>query len=100
MLGVPVLGLAYHPKTWDMMAYMGQAEHCMDIDRSSASDIIAGLERLIANRDAVSAAVRARGNRCRDAVSTQYDALVSGTAGSLDGNYLPESASTPIPVAR
>lgn len=100
MLGVPVLGLAYHPKTSDMMAYMGQAEHCLDIDRSSASDIIAGVERLIANRDAVSAAVRARSNRCRDAVSTQYDALVSGTAGSLDGNYLPESASTPIPVAR
>jgi polysaccharide pyruvyl transferase WcaK-like protein len=100
MLGVPVLGLAYHPKTWDMMAYMGQAEHCMDIDRSSASDIIAGVERLLADRASVSGEVAARAAFCREAVATQYDALIDGTTAGLVGSYLPDHDSAPAVEAR
>jgi len=90
MLGVPVLGLAYHPKTSDMMAYMGQAEYCLNIDRCDRRQIIAGLEMLLAEQDMVAAKLLRASDRCRDAVWLQYDALVDGSTKELDGSYLPE----------
>jgi len=38
----PVIGLAYHPKTNDMMTYMGQPDYCLSIDDFT----VEGLQRM------------------------------------------------------
>lgn len=100
LLDVPVLGLAYHPKTSDMMAYMGQSDFCLDIDRSDATQIIDGLQTLLRRRDTVSDAIHERVEQCRDAVALQYDALVGGTTDALHGSFLPAHDPAPAVAAR
>ena len=100
LLGVPVLGLAYHPKTSDMMAYMGQSDFCLDIDKSELSEITRHLQTLIEERNQISAQIQPRVEVCREAVWMQYDALVNGQAGDLTGSYLPEHDRAPAVVAR
>jgi len=90
VLGIPVLGLAYHQKNLDMMAYMGQSEHCVDIDDSDLRDITQGLLTLIERREKISSQIRPRAEACREALQKQYDALVDGKTDTLSGSYLPQ----------
>ena len=100
LLGVPALGLAYHPKTSDMMAYMGQSDFCLDIDKSELSDIIEHLKSLIEERNRISAQIKPRVKKCQEAVWMQYDALVNGQTDDLTGSYLPEHRRGPVVAAR
>ena len=90
VLGIPVLGLAYHQKNLDMMAYMGQSEHCVDIDDSDLRDITQRLLTLIERREEISSQIQPRAEACREALQEQYDALVDGTTDTLRGSYLPQ----------
>lgn len=100
LFGVPVLGLAYHPKTSDMMGYMGQGDHVLDIDRCQPDDVLHGVEKLLADRDAISQELLERTALCREAVSLQFDAIVDGTVDALHGSYLPEHEPVPPVAAR
>jgi len=45
----PLLAVAYHPKTKDFMAQFGLSEYCLDDQRITAAELIAGFDRV--NRD-------------------------------------------------
>jgi len=83
-----------------MMAYMGQSDFCLDIDKSELTEITKHLKTLIEERNRISAQIQPRVEVCREAVWMQYDALVKGQTGDLTGCYLPEHDRAPVVVAR
>jgi polysaccharide pyruvyl transferase WcaK-like protein len=75
-LGIPTIGLAYHPKTEELMAQVGQSERCFDIDRFQVADLRDALAaiRREDGRD-LRAALGAEGERQRARVDAQFDRL-------------------------
>lgn len=93
LLDKPVLGVAYHTKTFDLMEYMGQSAFCLDIDRMTPSLMIARFRQLREQRAAASAIIAERVRACRAALDLQYDRLLSGTRPDFEGSYLLPGAS-------
>ncbi len=75
MLATPVVALAYHPKTSDLMNAMGMSSYCLDIDRFVVEDLVRCLERLMENADAIRYELGVRTADARRAVCAQYDRL-------------------------
>jgi polysaccharide pyruvyl transferase WcaK-like protein len=75
-LGIPTIGLAYHPKTRELMAQVGQSERCFDIDRFEVADLLTALAtiRREDGRDR-RAALGAQAERQRARVEAQFDRL-------------------------
>lgn len=46
-MGIPTLGLAYHPKTTELLAAVGRPDRCMNIDDFQVQELLAELERTI-----------------------------------------------------
>jgi polysaccharide pyruvyl transferase WcaK-like protein len=75
-LGIPTLGLAYHPKTHELFAQIGRPERCFDIDSFDVADLVAALERLRAgNGPEERRALREQAQQLRAAVEAQFDRL-------------------------
>ena len=72
-LGVPVLGLAYNPKTTELFADYGLGERCLDIDEFAPEELEAAFEAVRA--DGVPAGVEDRVAANRAAVEAQFDEL-------------------------
>jgi polysaccharide pyruvyl transferase WcaK-like protein len=73
-LGIPVLGLAYNPKTSELLADVGLRERCLDIDGFAVEELERAFERLRAEGSPRS--VRERVEAHRAAVEAQFDALL------------------------
>jgi polysaccharide pyruvyl transferase WcaK-like protein len=83
MLGRPVVGLAYHAKTWDLMEAMEMSDSCLDIERFDSGALFAAFTRLRADEERVKAVLAAKCAENRRALERQYDhllGLVGGTA--------------------
>lgn len=90
VLGKPVLGVAYHQKTFDLMRYMGQSEYCLDIDDMGAHHMIERFQRLRRRRAAVVDTVEHRVRVCREMLDFQYHLLFrEDRAPDLDQTYVP-----------
>ncbi|PWB74919.1 hypothetical protein C3F09_03180 [candidate division GN15 bacterium] len=68
----PVVGLAYHPKTSDMMAYMGQPDYCLNIDHFTLEDLQKMFVRLEQNAAPVSRSLSQRASDASSLVEEQY----------------------------
>jgi len=91
LLDKPVLGMAYHRKTFDLMEYMGQSEYCLDIDTMSVNLMIERFKQLRERRETIGETIVQRVRACRRALNFQYDLLFSGHRPEIDQNYLPAS---------
>jgi polysaccharide pyruvyl transferase WcaK-like protein len=83
LLEQPVLGLAYHGKSVELMRGMGQGQYVLEAGRCTADALIERFTALTARADAVRAAIRERVGGLREAVLAQYDrvfALVGDSA--------------------
>lgn len=89
LLGKPVLGMAYHAKTFDLMAYMGQSAHCLDIDAMSVQEMIDRFQELRAQRAEAVETIERRVDVCREVLDFQYELLLMGARPAVDQNYLP-----------
>lgn len=74
-LAKPVVALAYHPKTFDLMAYMGQPDCSLDIETFETEELIERFERLEGRRAEVEAELARRVPGQRRALAEQYDRL-------------------------
>jgi polysaccharide pyruvyl transferase WcaK-like protein len=75
VLCIPVIGLAYGTKTFDLLEYIGQGDYAIDIDEFEVSDLIDLFQRLRGRRHDISRVLGERIPRCREAISSQYDTL-------------------------
>jgi polysaccharide pyruvyl transferase WcaK-like protein len=82
LLGVPVLGLAYNPKTTELLAAVGRSEQCFDIDTFEVSELIDAFSRLRALGESMGpAASSARVREHREAVEHQFDTIFGPVRG-------------------
>jgi polysaccharide pyruvyl transferase WcaK-like protein len=80
MMHKPVLALAYHDKTDDLMKSMGQGEYRLHIDRFEPAELIECFQRLEVNRETISEKLSTKVVDCRRALEIQYDALLGPVA--------------------
>lgn len=92
-LGIPTLGIAYHPKTCELLDQIGRPSRCVDIDRFEVPDLVAAFARLREEDTAVErAALRERAGQLRAEVEAQFDELLGPrpvTPGSRSGGARP-----------
>lgn len=81
LLGKPVVGMAYHAKTVELMRSMGQADYCVDIERFDARELDACFERLCAHADELRAQLALRVVEQRRALARLYDELLIAGVG-------------------
>jgi polysaccharide pyruvyl transferase WcaK-like protein len=78
LMGVPTIGIAYHPKTVGVMKMAEQSEYCFpDIDTFEADELLDRIRSLIRDRRRVRAALRASIPPLCDAVERQFDEVFS-----------------------
>jgi polysaccharide pyruvyl transferase WcaK-like protein len=83
-LGIPALGLAYHPKTHELLEQIGRPERCFDIDSFEVPELVAALERLRAEHGPEErSALHEQAERLRVAVEAQFDALFGPRSARL-----------------
>jgi polysaccharide pyruvyl transferase WcaK-like protein len=75
-LGIPTLGLAYHPKTNALLEQIGRPHQCLDLDSLDAANLVAAFRALRANdTPAERAALKEQAGRLRAEVEAQFDHL-------------------------
>jgi polysaccharide pyruvyl transferase WcaK-like protein len=84
VLGKPVVGVAYHPKSVDLMKYMGQEDYGLDIDTVTVGQLIDRFQKLRARQDEEEKKINERVALCRDALSDQYDFLFGEASWPAD----------------
>jgi polysaccharide pyruvyl transferase WcaK-like protein len=87
MLNKPVLGIAYHKKTTDLMGQMGQAEYALDIlhfDLTSMQERFISLE---SRKTTIKREIAQRISAHRRALEVQYDQVFRILEGARDGRY-------------
>lgn len=74
LLNIPVLGLAYNPKTTELLSGVGDPDRCFDIDSFGVESLIAAFQELAREeRPEAGEARRARVAAHRAAVEEQFD---------------------------
>jgi polysaccharide pyruvyl transferase WcaK-like protein len=104
LLHKPVLGLAYHSKSRDLMALMGQAEYALDVDSCNVDALKERFQSLESSRGEIAQDISRRLPSVQEAVAIQYDEvfrlLEEGSSRSTDRSRalasLPASARTPF----
>ena len=75
VLGKPVLAVAYHQKTLDLMEYMGLKDYVLDMDDMTSDTLIDRFEALVDKADAIRSQVRSRVASLRRPLVEQYARL-------------------------
>ena len=81
-LGIPTLGVAYHPKTRELLGQVGQADRCVDLEAFESDELYALFGRIRAEDGP--AARRDLARRAAEqaaAVETQFDELFGERGG-------------------
>jgi polysaccharide pyruvyl transferase WcaK-like protein len=81
LLNKPVLGLAYHQKSMELMTMMGQARYAIDISHCNPELLIERFSVLEAEAAEVKREISERATALREALERQYDRVF----GLLDG---------------
>jgi len=80
-LGIPTIGLAYQPKTFELLAQVGRSAHGFDIESFEVGELEAALETLRAEDGAGERAeLLGHVGRFREAVEEQFDLLFPAQA--------------------
>jgi len=78
LMGVPTIGVAYHPKTVGVMQMAGQSAYCFpDIDTFEADELLERTRALIAHRADVRTSLSANIPELCEAVERQFDEVFS-----------------------
>jgi polysaccharide pyruvyl transferase WcaK-like protein len=73
----PVLAISYHDKIDSLMRDLGQAEYCLNIDNFEVEDLKKRFAALESGRHLVQAQIVKKMQRYRQALSEQYERIVS-----------------------
>lgn len=77
-MGIPTAGIAYHPKTVDVMSMAGQSGFCLpDIDAFTAGELTTCVERLLDGHEHVSEDIARHVPSLTAAVQRQFDEVFS-----------------------
>ena len=96
LLGIPVLGLAYDPKTFDLLEYVGRGAYCVDIAGLRVDYLVETWERLRRMHDAGDTCVSpARLDEAAREVELQFDRLFGGGKVSMVATEPPQVADVP-----
>lgn len=79
VMGIPTIGLAYHPKTQDLMEMLGLRDYCTSIDSFEPGQTVALLHRLRHHRQTVRQELAARIPEQQRAVQDQFDRVFPRT---------------------
>ena len=83
LMGGLAIGTSYHPKTAALMDYLGQPEHCFDIETFTAEDLEKASVAVEREADAARSAVAERLPRLQEVLAHHYDDLIA-TMGLSD----------------
>lgn len=82
-MGIPTLGLAYHPKTAELLVAVGRPERCVDIDTFTVDALVAAFDRMKAEDGADERqTLFERAEGLRALVEEQFDELLGPEQGS------------------
>jgi polysaccharide pyruvyl transferase WcaK-like protein len=77
LLGIPVLGLAYNPKTMELLSDVGRPERCLGIDSFGVDTLVSAFEGLRGDEvPGARQALRARVASHRAAVEQQFELIL------------------------
>ncbi len=76
LLNKPVLAIAYHEKTGQLMETMGQSEYVLDIDSLELDSLKERFESLESRRNVIEKEIEQRVAACRQALEAQYDQVL------------------------
>jgi polysaccharide pyruvyl transferase WcaK-like protein len=79
VLGIPVLGVSYHPKTEELMEQMGQEAYFVGMDDVTGGALIQMFQALRQNRSAAIGEIRRRSSRHRAMLERQFDEIFSSS---------------------
>jgi polysaccharide pyruvyl transferase WcaK-like protein len=77
LTGRLAVGMAYHPKTFALMEYMGQADLCVDIETFTAQQLVEAAQAIEESRDVGVKVVAERLPALQAVLGEQYDSLLS-----------------------
>ncbi len=80
LMNIPVIALSHHPKVSTLMADLGLAEYCIDIDTFDAELLTATFTRLVADKVAIKARMAEKAALYKSALTTQFDQLFAPEA--------------------
>jgi polysaccharide pyruvyl transferase WcaK-like protein len=69
--------MAYHPKTFALMEYMGQADLCVDIETFTAQQLVEAAQVIEESRDVGVKVVAERLPALQTVLGEQYDSLLT-----------------------
>lgn len=75
VLEIPVIGLAYNPKTSELLANAGYRERCLDIDTFTVASLVSTFEKVCATRGTAHPQHASRVAKHRAAVLGQFERL-------------------------
>lgn len=87
MLNKPVLGIAYHEKTTDLMKQMGQAEYALDILHFDVKSMQERFISLESRKMTIKREIAQRISAHRQVLEVQYDQVFGLLEGAQDGRY-------------
>lgn len=73
ILGKPVLGVSYHPKTEELMRQMGQEGNFLRMNLVSGQMLIDRFKKLVDSKSETEESIRAIATELREDVATQFD---------------------------
>lgn len=82
LMGIPTIGLAYHPKTSDLMELLGQQESCFSIESFDPHCTVERLHQLRDEGVTVRQTLAARIPPLRSAVEEQFDRVFPAQGGA------------------
>lgn len=71
------VGMAYHPKTFALMEYMGQSDFCVDIDTFTAGQLVDAARTIEASLDVGAKVVAERLPALQTVLAGEYDSLLA-----------------------
>jgi polysaccharide pyruvyl transferase WcaK-like protein len=81
VLGIPVVGIAYHDKSADLMDYMGQSEFSIPVSELSFDSLVDRFSALESKKDAIEDSIRRRSQVCRDLLYRHFDEIANAVVG-------------------
>jgi polysaccharide pyruvyl transferase WcaK-like protein len=75
LLAKPVLALSYNSKMRNLMALSEQEEYCKDIRTFEVDSCTSAFDRMVANRESITALLRAKRQINRKLLEAQYDLI-------------------------
>jgi polysaccharide pyruvyl transferase WcaK-like protein len=75
LMNIPVIALSHHPKVTTLMADLGLAEFCLDIETFDVAQLTAAFTRMVATTAAIKANMAEKAAQFKAALTSQFDRL-------------------------